>query len=247
MVERKLEVYAVSCKTPESGEGLNKILTAFEEVNPGSLICFPEYFLDGQPQYSGIETTDELFVRLIDFARERNLNFALGVVEKEGDERFVSGIFISQEGEILGKQRKINLVGFEEKAGISAGKPPRKIIETDFGTVAFSICRDQWSYDPTLRAEINIHPRAFGLNDPRFGRFFDNWLLLDRVTAMLNKAYLIGVTAPVGEAPLSDIISFEGEILAMREDQGVIQATLYLDLLRKYRNKKYISRVLPKF
>jgi predicted amidohydrolase len=169
------------------------------------------------------------------------------MIEKDRGQRFVSGIFISREGEIVGKQRKKDLVKPEKKAGISTEDSPRKIIETDFGTVAFSICRDQWSYDPKLRAEIIIHPRAYGLNDPDFGRFLDNWLIIDRATALLSKAYLIGVTAPVKEAPLSDIISFEGEVLAMREDEGIITASIDLDLLRRYRNKDYISEIVPKF
>jgi hypothetical protein len=64
---------------------------------------------------------------------------------------------------------------------------------------------------------------------------------------MLNKAYLIGVTGAEGEGALADIISFEGEILAVKKEGGAIQATLDLDLLRRYRDKEYISDFVPKF
>lgn len=243
----QMQIYAISCKTQKSRKQLEKFLGSLKGIKTGSLVCFPEYFLDGKTLYSGVEFTDDSFVFLRDFARKKGINLAFGMVEKIRDRKYVSGIFLDKKGKMVGKQRKVKLASFEEKAGISPGKLARRVMRTEFGTVSLTVCRDQWFLKQTFDAEIVINSRGYGLDDPKYGKFCEHWLLLDRVAAMLNKAYLVGVTGAVGQASLLDIINFEGKVLAMKREGGLIQAKIDLDLLRKYRKKEFVSKVVPKF
>jgi len=242
-----MKVYAISCKTQKSRKQLEKLFSSFRGIKTNSLVCFPEYFLDGKTLYSGVEFTDDSFVYLQDFAKKKSINLAFGMVEKIRGRKYVTGIFIGRKGKIVGKQRKVKLASFEEKEGVSPGKLTRGVIKTEFGTVSLVVCRDQWSFKQTFDVEIIINSRGYGLDDPKFGKFCEHWLLLDRAIAMLNKAYLIGATGAVGQLSLLDVVNFEGKILAMSKSGGMIQAEIDLDLLRKYRKKEFVSKIVPKF
>ncbi len=243
----QMQVYAISCKTQKSRKQLEKFLDSLKGIRTGSLLCFPEYFLDGETLYSGVEFTDDSFVYLQDFARKKGVYLVFGMVERIRNRKYVSGVLLDRKGKVLGTQRKIKLASFEEKAGISPGKVIRKVIKTEFGTVSIVVCRDQWLFKQTIDAEIMVNSRGYGLNHPKFGKFCEHWLMLDRVAAMLNKAYLVGATGAEGQASLLDVINFEGKVLAMKKEGGMLQAKIDLDLLRRYRKKEFVSQVVPKF
>lgn len=226
---------------------MEKLFGSFKGLKTNSLICFPEYFLDGENLYSGVEFTDDSFLFLQDYVKKKALNLVFGMVEKIRGRKYVTSILIDKKGKIVGKQRKVKLASFEEKAGISPGKFSKKGIKTEFGTMGLVVCRDQWSFKQPFDAEIIINSRGYGLDDPKFGKFCEHWLLLDRAIAMLNKAYLIGATGAIGQSSLLDVINFEGKVLAMSKNGGIIQAEIDLDLLRKYRKKEFVSKVVPKF
>lgn len=242
-----MQVYAISCKTANTVAELQKILSTLENVEAGSLVCFPEYTLGGPPDYAGQALTSELFAKVSEFAKDKQAYLALGTIELDESKKYVAGLLIGKDGELIGKQRKILPTGTEIKNGISAGEPIRKTFPTEFGTIAFSMCLDHWCLEHSLGAEIIINPRGFGLDDPKYGIFSKKWLMLDQVTAMLSKAYFIGTTGAVGETPLSDIIDFEGDVLAESKNGSIINAKIDLDLLRKYRSGEFISKTIPKF
>jgi predicted amidohydrolase len=234
-----MKVYAVSCKTPKNIEEMVRILIPFKEAEPGSLVCFPEYFLDKHRRYTGIKLKDRLVTTFLESAEAGQIYLASGMIEKDQNKKYITGILVGPNGEIIGKQRKINLIREDREAGIFPGES-REIIQTDFGTVAISVCNDQRELEQNFDAEIIIHPRGFGLNDPQYGRLYDKWLLLDKATAMLNGAYIIGITGDYSIDPLSDIINYEGTTLAESNKGGVISTEIDLDSLRKYRQEQGI-------
>ncbi len=240
-----MKAYAISCKTPKAPGEINNLLEGCEK---GSLVCLPEYFLDGLERYSGITKENKLFTRLQTVAAEKEIYVATGMVEDKDYARFITGVLISPDGEILGEQSKYRPTSFEMKKGIYLGNFGSGSMNTDFGTVSFSMCKDQWY--PNFKgnhAEILIHPRGFGLNHERFGEFYESWKRLDQTTAMLKKAYVIGVTGAYDKCPLADIVDFEGNVLAETTLEGSISAEIDLKALREYREGKKQSWIVPRF
>lgn len=240
----KMKVYAISCKTPKFPREINNLLEGCEK---GSLVCLPEYFLDGLERYSGITWGHKLFTRLQTVAAEKEIYVAAGMVKDEGYARFITGVLISSDGEILGEQSKFRPTSFEMKKGIYLGNFGSGPIDTDFGTVSFSMCKDQWYLDHKVDAEILIHPRGFGLNHDKFGEFYESWKRLDQTTAMLKKAYVIGTTGAYDKCPLADIIDFEGNVMAETTLEGSISAEIDLKALREYRKGEKQSWTVPRF
>jgi len=245
-----MKVYAVSCKTPQTKKELDDILSSVPDES-GSLVCFPEYFLC-------MEKPDDLLAECQIFAANKQIYLALGMLDQIKlcsslqSNRYLTGILIDKSGKIIGRQQKLNPTSFEIKDYKICKGVSKDIISAEFGTVEIAMCKDQWYFrqiksDSKIDAEIVLHLRGFGLNDPKFGNFYDNWLMLDRTTAMLSKAYLIGTTGADKNAPLSDIIDFEGNILAESDSEGIITASIDLEQLRKYRSKEFASTIVPRF
>jgi len=240
-----LNVYAFSCKTPHSEKEWGALTKSVSTFNKGSLVCFPEYFIDGVETYDGRQFEDEEFVRVSDLAKSGEIYIASGMVEMDNDNKYIAGILLGPDGNVIGKQRKIHVNSFERKNGIISGGDLTTILKAEFGTVSFSLCKDQWYPDNKVEAELLIHLRGFGLDDERFGTFYDKWLMLDQTTAMLKKAYLIGATGAYGKGVLSDVIDFEGSILA--EDSDIASTEIHLELLRKYRTGEFESKKVARF
>ena len=241
-----LSVFAINCRSISTEAELAPVSGLLSDLGQGSLACFPEYFLDGAERYAGIGR-QEAFHGLLELAKQRSIYLSFGMVENTDSKKHITGFLVDYNGKILGSQHKINPTSFEKASGILPGNDLTEIINTDFGTLAFRICFDQWRPDLSVGPEIVLHPRGFGLNDEKYGQFYSNWLMLDRTTAILRKAFLIGTTGDYGQNPLADIIDFEGNILAEKDSAGLVGASLDLGSLRDYRAKIKPAKTVPKF
>jgi len=65
---------------------------------------------------------------------------------KEKEKLFNGGAFISREGKILERQKKLHLTDFEEKLGIKRDNE-FKVISLDIGNIAFPVCMDATYYE----------------------------------------------------------------------------------------------------
>ncbi|MFH0869092.1 MAG: carbon-nitrogen hydrolase family protein [archaeon] len=257
-----MKVSAVSCRNPKTKEDLNYILH-YVPAESDSLVVFPEYFLAFLPAQRREELKKELFSLCSQFAVDNKMYLAFGMLEYEysrypgGDKAYLTGVLMNKSGKIIGAQRKLNPTSFEvADYNISKGTS-KNIITAEFGTVGISMCKDQWYFKQSSDADIILHLRGFGLNNPKYGKFYDNWLMLDRTTAILNKAYVIGTTGLDKDGSpgcLMDIINYEGDVLMKSEGivtpslfGAIITADLDLDKLGKYKKNEFQPYSVPRF
>lgn len=241
-----MKVYAINAsKTNTLGEAIELTEQYLKKVQSNSLVVFPEYHLAHSSVALSIEHSS-IIKKFTELAKEYDVYLASGFTETDQLLKYTAAILVNPKGEIIGKQRKMNPASFEKEKEILPGSGD-KLIDTPFGVVRFSLCKDQWYFKQRYDAEILLHLRGFGLKHPEFGDFAESWLLLDRATAMLNKAYVIGCTGAESEYPLADVIDFEGNVIAMSSLEGMIEADIDLKKLRKYRKREYTSKKVPRF
>jgi predicted amidohydrolase len=65
---------------------------------------------------------------------------------REDGQLFNGGAFISREGKVLGRQKKLHLTDFEEKLGIKRDND-MKVLSLDIGNIAFPVCMDATYYE----------------------------------------------------------------------------------------------------
>ena len=88
-------------------------------------------------------------VKLCALAREYGMHLVAGLTEKEGDRCYNTAVIVSEQGMLLGKHRKINVLqGVEDM--VYARGDRLGVFETPFGTVGIDICADNFSSHLTL-------------------------------------------------------------------------------------------------
>ena len=87
---------------------------------------------------------------LCKLAKENNISICIGLAEKENDKLFDSAILINNEGEIILKHRKINILkelmtpSYSEGADIIT-------VNTEFGKIGILICADSFKKEVLLK------------------------------------------------------------------------------------------------
>lgn len=77
-----------------------------------------------------------------DLAKEHKIYICVGLTEKVGDVNYNTSLFIDNNGEVIGKHRKINLLVVEHpyyQVGTSLN-----VIDTPFGKIGLNICADNY-------------------------------------------------------------------------------------------------------
>jgi predicted amidohydrolase len=75
-------------------------------------------------------------------AKEHSIHVCAGLVERAGDKIYNSAIFVNDEGQILLKYRKINILAVAKDL-YSVGRS-LSVIETSFGLIGVNICSDNY-------------------------------------------------------------------------------------------------------
>lgn len=90
--------------------------------------------------------------RLCELARENRLHLCVGLEEKDGEQLYDSALLIDDEGQILLKHRKMNLLEWLMTPPYSRGQEIH-VAQTQFGKVGVLICAD-------THVQTNLHRMA---------------------------------------------------------------------------------------
>lgn len=135
------------------------------------------YFCQRQDfQYLELATTikhNKAIEQFKTLAKELNVIIPVSFYERCNNTQFNSIAIIDNHGEILGIYRKCHIpdgIPYAEKFYFTPGDTGFKVFHTDFGTLGFGICWDQWFPEAAramalLGAEILFYPTAIG-NEP---------------------------------------------------------------------------------
>jgi len=123
-----------------------------EAVQQGAeIVCLPETCLLGWVNPQAHERACAIpgpdSERLCGLARQYRVHLCVGLAEKDGDRLYDSAILIDDQGEILLKHRKINLLTHLMEPPYTPGTEVQ-VCETSFGRIGLLICAD--SFDMAL-------------------------------------------------------------------------------------------------
>ena len=131
---------------------IRKCVKMDEDVD---IICFPEYY-----PWFGEE-------RLAREAGELGVYLIAGIAEESGGKRYNSCVLFSPDGQVVGRQRKVNLGLMErERFGFSPGSE-YQVFETKLCRIGIGICVDFWGPPHVghklleLGAELIFNPSFF--------------------------------------------------------------------------------------
>ncbi|XP_055960271.1 bifunctional nitrilase/nitrile hydratase NIT4B-like isoform X2 [Mercurialis annua] len=137
--------------TPATLDKAEKLL-AEAAANGSQLVVFPEAFIGGYPRgsYFGAaianvtEKGREEFCPEVDrleaMAKKHKVYLVMGVIEKDGYTLYCSVLFISPEGQYLGKHRKLTPTGAERIVWGFGDGSTLPVIQTPIGKIGAVIC-----------------------------------------------------------------------------------------------------------
>jgi predicted amidohydrolase len=132
--------------------------------------------------------------RLCELARRQKMHLCVGLAEKEAERLYDTAILIDDEGRILLKHRKINLLEWLMSPPYSPGQDV-KAVETALGRIGVLICADTHEQDivqrmADLQPDLVLVPYGYAAEESAWP---DHGKALERVVS--NAAKVIG--APV--------------------------------------------------
>lgn len=119
------------------------------------IACFPEMCIYGwvNPEAHHLASTipGKNSDRLCAIAEQFQMHISIGLAEKDGDDLYDSAILIDNQGKIVLKHRKINLLSELMNPPYTPGKTVQVIV-TQFGRIGILICAD--TFEEHLLLEI---------------------------------------------------------------------------------------------
>lgn len=167
--------------------------------SPYSVSSFPIYAeeVPGVGQYPDAEKSPSIYM-----LRQKAIEHGIWIIggsipEREGDLLYNTCIIVDNQGDIIGKHRKIHLfdidvpgrIKFKESDALTAGQTPT-LIQSPWGPIGIGICYDIRfpEYAILLRkmgARILVYPGAFNMvTGPA------HWELLQRARAVDNQVFV---------------------------------------------------------
>lgn len=144
-------------------------------------------------------------------AREAGIYVVCGLTERDGERIYNAAVLISDEGEILAKHRKINVLGIEQHLYSTGDR--LTVTETPLGTIGIDICADNFSDSlvfahslARMGAQLILSPSAWAVpadhsneQDP----YGDTWRVPYETLSRLYGIYVVGVSnvGPVTGGP----------------------------------------------
>ena len=181
-----LQMEVVFCQPERNLKRAEKLVK--EAVNAGAQICVLPECMDlgwGTPRAAelALPVPGKVSNELCRIAKENKVYLVSGLTEKAENKVYNTALLISDEGEILGKHRKINvLTGVEDVYSIG---DRLSVIETKLGKIGIDICADNavqsLSIGHTLArmgAEIILSPCAWAVlpdRDPIKEPYGNEW------------------------------------------------------------------------
>jgi predicted amidohydrolase len=200
MDETRIAMCQIVCLDGDRRGNLARIENAVREAKQAgaALACLPETAIygwvnpDAHRRAHPIPGDDSQ--RLCELARKQGIHLCIGLAEKDGERLYDAAILISDEGQILLKHRKINLLGWLMSPPYSPGQDVTAV-ETAFGRIGVLICADTHEQDilrrmADLQPDLVLVPYGYAAEENAWP---DHGKALERVVA--NAAKIIG--APV--------------------------------------------------
>jgi len=190
----------IVCLDGDRRGNLARIENAVREAKQAraDIACLPETAIYGwvnpDAHHRAHPIPGEDSQRLCELAREHRLHLCVGLEEKDGERLYDSALLIDDQGRVLLKHRKINLLEWLMTPPYSPGREVR-VAQTRFGRIGVLICADTHVEDllqrmADLRPDLVIVPYGYAAQEsawPEHGKE------LERVVA--SAARVIG--APV--------------------------------------------------
>lgn len=179
-----LVVHRVKDTLLENFETIKKYIIEAARLNV-DIILFSEAALTGlknsdNPEKDiqlGIEIPSNITDELCNFAKDNKIYIALGLFEKENNNLYDTAIFISKNGKIEIKYRRISSGWYDSNLKDSIYKEGERIYiyESDFGKFCFLICGDLFNDNlvnevKKLNADYLLFPFARSFYDGSFSQ-----------------------------------------------------------------------------
>lgn len=146
-IEVKIAMAQILCIDGDRAGNFVRIENALIEANKQNveIIVFPESSILGWQNPDAHKRADPIpgddSKRLCELAKKYGLFICIGLDEKEGDKLYDSAILINDNGNLLLKHRKFNVLPELMTPPYSLGKDIN-VAETKFGTIGVLICAD---------------------------------------------------------------------------------------------------------
>lgn len=152
-----LLIQALPAPRLESRENLDRALKLLSRCRgqQADLICFPEYF----PFFGEVELSRA--------ARDLGAYVVAGLLEEHQGKRYNSVTLFDREGNLAGRQRKVNLGQLERRAFQVVPGTGWQVLNTDFGRLGLPVCIDLWGQPEAARqlaaqgADLLVNPALF--------------------------------------------------------------------------------------
>jgi len=180
---------------------LEKAAAAIAACSNADLIILPEIWNIGFMSFdrydTGAEDMDGPTTAMLRQAARDSGAFVHGgsFVEKEGDKLFNTSLLLSPDGEILAKYRKIHLFGYNSLETRLLTPGDRVVVaDTPFGKMGMATCFDL-RFPELFRAMTDLGAEYFLVCSAWPYPRIEPWIMLNRVRALENQAYLISANA----------------------------------------------------
>lgn len=229
----------IFCLDGDRSGNLARIENAVREaVESGSdIACFPETSLLGwvnpDAHQRSFPIPGEDADRLCRIAEKYGIHLCIGLAEKEGDKLYDSVILIDDQGSLLLKHRKINILSELMDPPYTPGDEVN-CVQTRFGKVGLLICADTFKEDilqrmTDLKPDLVIVPYGWAANEDQWPGHGEQLKETVIKAARTIGAPLVGVDL-VGEIThgpwtgmtyggLSVAVDAEGKVLAVAMDR----------------------------
>ncbi len=204
----RIAIGQIVCLDGDRVGNLARIENAIEEAKraDADIVCLPEMALlgwvnpDAHQRAHPIPGEDSQV--LCKLAAEHRIHVSIGLAEKDGDRLYDSALLISDEGQILLKHRKINLLAELMTPPYTPGKTVR-IAETRLGRIGVLICADTHEAEilarmAELEPKLVVVPYGYAAGEkawPGHGKALESVVAN---TAKTTGAPVIG-TNPIGQ------------------------------------------------
>ena len=201
--EKRMKIASIQLSVVENDKDatLKKAKAAIEACSGVDLMILPEIWNIGFMSFDRyVSEAEDINGPTTDLMR--NLAVKKGVylhtgsfVEKEANAYYNTSLLLSPKGEIIGKYRKIHLFGYKSlETQILTPGSSISVVDTPFAKVGMATCFDL-RFPELFRAMVDQGAQYFLVCSAWPYPRSEAWIMLNRVRALENQAYLISSNA----------------------------------------------------
>lgn len=236
---RKIAMAQIFCLDGDRSGNFRRIENAVIEAKSkgADLVCFPETSILGWVNSDAHERAFPIpgkdSDRICSLAKEYNIHICIGLAEKNGDLLHDSVILVDNEGSILLKHRKINILTELMAPPYTPGREI-KTVETTFGRIGLMICADSFLQERVndmkdLNPDLVLIPYGWAAPEEDWPEHAKELEKVVRNTALTVGCPVVGtdLVGEISKGPWtgqvyggqSIAIDGEGKILALAKDR----------------------------